>query len=110
MYYVKKKLEVSASHKLELNYQSKCNQSHGHNWDIRVFCKSRELDHYGMVVDFGNIKKQISDRMDHKNLNEQFNFNPTAENIARWIVNTIPHCYKCSVKESKNNVAIYEKN
>jgi 6-pyruvoyltetrahydropterin/6-carboxytetrahydropterin synthase len=35
--------------------------------------------------------------------------NPTAENIARWVSEQIPHCYKVSVQESEGNIAIYEK-
>ena len=46
--------------------------------------------------------------MDHKNLNDVFDFNPTSENIAKWIVDTVPCCYKASVMENNNNEAIYE--
>ncbi len=31
MYYVKKTIEVSASHQLKLSYESKCENFHGHN-------------------------------------------------------------------------------
>ena len=34
-------------------------------------------------------------------------FNPTAENIARWIVDSIPQCYRADVQESENNIATY---
>lgn len=62
-----------------------------------------------MVEDFTLIKKLISDKLDHQNFNEVLNFNPTAENIARWICDQIPTCYKVSVQESNGNTAIYEK-
>ena len=44
MYYVRKKLEVSAAHNLKLDYESKCEGLHGHNWNIVICLKSEELD------------------------------------------------------------------
>ena len=108
MYYVKKRLEISASHKLYLSYESKCQNLHGHNWIIYVYCKSEELNKDGMVLDFTHIKKHISDKLDHQNLNEVLDFNPTAENIAKWIVDNLQNCYKATVIESENNEATYE--
>lgn len=46
--------------------------------------------------------------MDHQNLNDVFDFNPTAENIAKWICDTVPNCVRAEVQESEGNVAIYE--
>lgn len=109
MYYVSKKLEIAACHHLNLSYESKCENLHGHNWNIVVYCKSRELNEDGMVVDFTQIKQKIHGYLDHGNLNELLPFNPTAENIARWVTDQIPQCYKCSVQESDGNIAIYEK-
>lgn len=108
MFYVKKHLEVSASHQVKMP-GGKCESLHGHNWFITVYCKSENLDENGMVVDFCRIKSEIMSRIDHKNLNEVLDFNPTAENIAYWIAHLIPHCYRVDVKESRNNEAIYEK-
>jgi 6-pyruvoyltetrahydropterin/6-carboxytetrahydropterin synthase len=109
MYYVKKTMEISAAHRLTLDYESKCTQLHGHNWLITVYCKSAELNANGMVVDFTIIKQMIKDRLDHQVLNDVLPCNPTAENIARWICEQIPHCSKVEVQESRGNVAIYEK-
>ena len=109
MYTVIKRMEVSASHSLSLSYPSKCENLHGHNWIITVWCRSHELNEDGMVVDFTHIKQAVTDRLDHKNLNDILPFNPTAENIARWICEQISSCFKVEVQESENNRAIYEK-
>lgn len=108
MYYVKKRLEISACHRLNLTYESKCENLHGHNWIVTIYCKSEELNNDGMVVDFTHIKKQISDKLDHNDLNKVLNFNPTAENMAKWIQEQIPYCYKVDVQESEGNIASYE--
>lgn len=108
MYFVKKRLEISASHKLNLAYPSKCENLHGHNWIITIYCKSEKLNPNGMVVDFTHIKQQVQDKLDHKNLNEELDFNPTAENMAKWICEEIPYCYKVDVQESEGNIASYE--
>lgn len=108
MYYISKRLEIAGAHRLALSYESKCANVHGHNWIIIVYCKARELNADGMVVDFKHIKQRIHKYLDHGFLNELLPFNPTAENIARWVVEQIPECYKASVQESEGNIAIYE--
>jgi 6-pyruvoyltetrahydropterin/6-carboxytetrahydropterin synthase len=102
-------MEIAACHRLNLNYESACSNVHGHNWIITVFCKSETLNENGMVVDFKHVKNVIHDYLDHRFLNERLNFNPTAENIAKWALEQIPTCYKVSVQESEGNIAIYEK-
>lgn len=107
MFYVSKKIEVAACHRLSLSYESKCSNLHGHNWNITVYCKAEKLNKDGMVVDFKHIKQKIHGRLDHGNLNGILPFNPTAENIAKWITEQIPECYKAKVQESDGNIAIY---
>ena len=110
MYYVKKTFEISASHRLELDYESKCRNVHGHNWIICVKCQSDKLNKNGMVYDFTHIKKKIQNRLDHQNLNALFDFNPTAENMARWIADELGEtCVSVSVTESEGNEAVYER-
>lgn len=113
MYYIKKTMEISAAHQLNLPYASPCNNLHGHNWIITIYVKSDKLVN-GMVVDFKIIKDLINKRYDHKVLND-FLTNPTAENIAVDIMQCIQNivqsscvCYRVDVQESTNNIASYE--
>ena len=108
MYYVKKRLEVAGAHRLKLDYESKCQNLHGHNWIIEVECKAENVNHNGMVIDFTQIKELIHKRLDHQYINDIVDFNRNAENIARWVVETVPNCYRAKVIESENNEAIYE--
>ena len=108
MYYVKKTFEVAGAHRLELDYPSKCTQLHGHNWQITIHCRARELNEHGMVVDFADIKRRIADRLDHQVVNDILGSNPTAENLARWCCEQVPNCYRVDVQETQGNVATYE--
>lgn len=109
MYTIIKRMEISASHRLRLSYSSKCENLHGHNWIITVYCRAKELNPDGMVIDFSHIKEIVKKKLDHQNLNDILAFNPTAENIACWICEQISVCYKVEVSESEGNTAIYEK-
>ena len=116
MYYVSKRMEVAGSHHLDLPYESKCSNLHGHNWIITIHCKSEKLTDYGMIVDFALVKKEIHGVLDHSNINDVLDnrINPTAENMAKWICDKVSelcevgYCYKVEVQESEGNVAIYE--
>lgn len=107
MYYVSKRIEVSAAHRLELSYPSKCTGLHGHNWIITVYCRAEKLNPDGMVTDFTEIKRMVTDTIDHRCLNDVLPFNPTAENIARHLCENIPNCYRVDVIESEGNTASY---
>ena len=108
MYYIKKTMEIAGCHQLKLSYESKCENLHGHNWVVTIHCKAQQLNQDGMVTDFTKEKQQIHCSLDHGNFNELLPFNPTAENIAKWICDQIPECYRVEVQESEGNVAIYE--
>ena len=109
MFKVSKRFEIAGAHRLELPYESKCNGLHGHNWIITVCCKSKTLNAQGMVVDFKQIKQSISEKLDHAYINDVVSFNPTAENIARWICEQVPFCYRVVVQESEGNIAEYDR-
>ena len=114
MYTVTKRIEIAGSHRLKLPYDSPCTRLHGHNWIIEVEVIAGILTTQGMVVDFTNISKVVR-QLDHRDLNEMFTFNPTAENIAEWIFNNVKKTLdnshaevsKVTVQESEGNIACY---
>ena len=108
MYAVFKGMGISAAHRMSLSYPSKCEQIHGHNWIISVYCRAKDLNADGMVVDFTHIKQVVKEQLDHKVINDVLDLNPTAENIAKWICDQIPSCFKVEVQESEGNTSIYE--
>jgi 6-pyruvoyltetrahydropterin/6-carboxytetrahydropterin synthase len=109
MFRVKKTFIVAASHRLDLDYKSKCSRRHGHNWTVTVYCQAMELDKNGMVADFAEIKHRIQDKLDHYYLNDILSSNPTAENIAFWICLELDdkHCYRVDVEECPGSLATY---
>lgn len=89
-----------------LDYDGPCAHPHGHNGLVEIELETEELDRRGMVVDFGDVKRDIKGwldaTMDHQMLLRRddplaewmrehseptclFDENPTAENIARAI-------------------------
>ena len=115
MYEVSKRMEIAGAHRLTLSYDSPCQNLHGHNWVVTVYCRSSDLDENGMIVDFAKVKKSIHGALDHKFVNDVLpdGMNPTAENMARWICNEVTqlcktgYCYKVTVQESEGNIASY---
>jgi len=90
MYELKVVTRFAAAHQLKM-VTEKCENLHGHNWQVEVFVAGPELNSAGVLVDFGEIKKHLAtviDSLDHKFLNELDFFgeiNPSSENIACFI-------------------------
>ncbi len=90
MYELRVVSRFAAAHQLSM-VTAKCENLHGHNWKIEVFVAGKELNRWGVLLDFGELKRHLSDVMDtldHKFLNEIDAFrdiNPSSENIAKYI-------------------------
>jgi 6-pyruvoyltetrahydropterin/6-carboxytetrahydropterin synthase len=94
MYRVKIIKNFSSAHNLR-GYEGNCEKLHGHNWKVEAALKGDKLDNVGMLVDFRVLKRALNailDDLDHKYLNEHEAFtviNPTSENIAKYIFETL---------------------
>ena len=90
MYELKISSVFSSAHNLR-GYNGKCENIHGHNWQIEVIVCSELLNEIGIAIDFKILKsylKIIMEKLDHKYINELpyfENINPSAENIAKYI-------------------------
>ncbi len=90
MYRVSVRQHFDAAHYLR-NYQGKCEQLHGHRFEVVVELEASALDEIGLAYDFTELKKHlrpILEQYDHACLNEIQPFdeiNPSSENIAATI-------------------------
>lgn len=110
----------AAAHQLKM-VSKKCENLHGHNWKIEACVAGENLNHAGVLMDFGDLKKHLSKiiaKLDHKFLNELdffHNGNPSSENIARHIAQELQIAIKdptikvsrVSAWESENSCATY---
>ena len=87
-YTIIKTFFFSASHQLTgLPADHQCARLHGHNYKVEIVLSSSTLNDIGFVVDYGELHpfQSIIDTLDHRHLNDILAFNPTAENIAKWL-------------------------
>jgi len=79
-----------AAHALR-GYHGKCENLHGHRFEVIVTLKANELDDIGLAYDFTELKRHLREilaRFDHACLNDMSPFdkvNPSSENIATTI-------------------------
>ncbi|MFA5352775.1 MAG: 6-carboxytetrahydropterin synthase QueD [Thermodesulfovibrionales bacterium] len=84
----------ASAHQLR-GYKGKCENLHGHNWRVQVTVAAEKLNEIDLAIDFHDLKnmtQEIMNQLDHKCLNDIFPFtekNPSSENIARWIFDTL---------------------
>ncbi len=93
MFELKVITRFSAAHQLRM-VAKKCENLHGHNWKIEVFVTGNALNEAGILMDFGDLKKEVAGVMkslDHRFLNELecFDGKPSSENIAMYIADTL---------------------
>ena len=81
----------------------RCRNLHGHNYRVEIVV-SGTLDSRGFVLDFAeldDLMDPVLKQVDHRLLNDVKGLeNPTAEIIAAWFLNQIPHCERVRVYEN----------
>ncbi len=135
MYTVTRYHDISCGHRV-CGHENKCSHLHGHNYRITFVCTG-ELDSVGRVIDFSVIKDRLCMWLE-KNFDHRFliweddpladpllaldpkvvkvPFNPTAENIAEYLVKTVApkqlegtgvKLVRCDVEETRKCTASY---
>ena len=113
-YAVKRYHDFSCGHRV-VGHENKCQFLHGHNYRVHFTCSADDLDIVGRVIDFGVVKEKLcmwlEHSWDHKFLLWDKDpllplfddspdplirgsivavpFNPTAENMARYLVEVV---------------------
>lgn len=102
--------KFQAAHFLK-GYKGKCEKIHGHTFQVEVRVEGRELDGSGISIDFTEIKNRLASILpDHTMLNDVFDFNPSAENLARHFYARLKEFYpvkEVTVWESEDAAATY---
>jgi 6-pyruvoyltetrahydropterin/6-carboxytetrahydropterin synthase len=137
MYILKAEHHFDSAHFLA-GYNGKCKNIHGHRWRVTVETEGTALEETGekrgMLVDFGDLKRDIrtlADSLDHaliiernslrektiEALNEEgfkiieLDFRPTAENFAKYFYERMSEngyrVRKAVVYETPDNCAAY---
>jgi len=128
--------DFSTGHRV-YGHENKCAHAHGHNYRVHFHCAG-SLDSVGRVIDFSVIKDKLcnwlEDNWDHKFILWEkdpwtatfqeidpeglvvVDFNPTAENMAEYLVNVIAptqlrdtgvKLIKCDIEETRKCSASY---
>lgn len=116
MFIISKEFHFEAAHHLKgLPETHPCSRVHGHSYVAIFTLKRTVLNEIGFVQDYREmdlIKQWIDNKVDHQDLNLVFEFNPTAENIAKHFYDTFagtfPDLASVTIKETEKTSAMYE--
>ncbi len=115
MYTISKEFQFSASHQLMgLGNDHPCSRIHGHNYTLKVFLRG-ELNKDGFVQDFTDLKpvsEWINNTLDHRHLNDVFDFQPSIENMCKYVYDLVksqfPQLVAVEMSETPKTSCRYE--
>lgn len=124
--------KFDAGHRV-CKHESKCRTLHGHEYKAHIYATAdnSELDTLGRVIDFGEIKNRVGGWLDEfwdhnmiiwsedtnlpllqqcDGLKEVFvvDFNPTAENLVNYLINTVCPKVLDGTGITVNKIRLYE--
>lgn len=115
MYTISKEFHFSASHQLvDLKDEHPCGRIHGHNYTLKVFLRG-ETNKDGFVQDYNDLKPisdWVDNSLDHRHLNEVFNFQTSVENMSKYIYDLFkpqfPLLFAIEISETPKTNCRYE--
>jgi len=123
-YEINKDFHFAAAHYVPNDDAGKCKYTHGHTYFVNVTIAGNELDHTGFLVNFKAVKDLVHKRFDHGIMNddpafsnEEANYFPTSEVVAREIYNIVqeyldglanqPKCIQVFLRETPSSYCVY---
>ena len=112
MYEISVEQEFEAAHYLR-GYRGKCENMHGHHFQVVARLRAKKLDGIGIAYDFTILRDQLGQllaRFDHTCLNDVPPFdqiNPTSENIASTVYGELKAALK-GIEVSLSTVQVWE--
>lgn len=115
---IEMRFTFEAAHRLQLLPPAhKCHNLHGHNYGVKVVIDGPLEPTLGWVQDYAVIeaafKQIVMPQLDHKYLNDVIPDHTTAENIAKWIGESLavalPWLHSVEVQETPTTNVIWEK-
>ncbi len=99
---ISKRLILDCAHHLTCVPEGhKCSRNHGHTYRVDIVL-SGAVGQSGMMVDFGDLKKAIHGRFDHRDLNEVFealNLVDASGKVYETTAENFCHVIACIIEE-----------
>ena len=111
-----KDFSFEAAHQLtKVPVGHQCGRLHGHSYKLRVHCQGKLDPDRDWVVDYAdiaNVVRPIVNKLDHTFLNDNFDFETTAENLVWWfgceLSKKLPQIYAVELFETPTTSVIIE--
>jgi 6-pyruvoyltetrahydropterin/6-carboxytetrahydropterin synthase len=104
---ITRRLEFDAGHRV-MNHESKCGTLHGHRYVVELTAVAEQLDAIGRIIDFSILKQKIGEWIDDKWDHTMILYRADAETVS--LVSRCPSYkppYLCDFNPTAENMAHY---